>query len=67
MNLVKKVLNKIKFIKRQICFKMMDSEHYIAFLRDQGVRIGKDCDIHKSVIFGSEPFLIKIGNNVRLS
>lgn len=32
-----------------------------------GLRIGKNCDIDNSVLFGSEPYLITIGNNVRLT
>jgi acetyltransferase-like isoleucine patch superfamily enzyme len=32
-----------------------------------GVKIGNNCSIEKSVIFGSEPYLITIGNNVRIT
>lgn len=36
------------------------------YVRHQGVTIGKDCDI-KRVSFGTEPYLITIGNHVQLT
>jgi acetyltransferase-like isoleucine patch superfamily enzyme len=40
----------------------------ILFLRTQGVRIGTDCDIiTKANNFGSEPWLVEIGNHVTLT
>ena len=38
----------------------------IKFWRSQGVKIGSGCDINRKVNFGSEPYLISIGDNVRL-
>ena len=38
----------------------------IAYWRSQGVKIGDGCEIYSTVNFGSEPYLITIGNNVRL-
>lgn len=32
-----------------------------------GLTIGEDCYIHSRVDFGSEPYLIKIGNHVRIT
>lgn len=32
-----------------------------------GVQIGNNCSIDKTAIFGSEPYLIKIGDNVRIT
>lgn len=52
---------------KPIVLEMMSKESYIAFLRKKGVCIGEGCDIEKSVNFGSEPFLVKIGNNTRIS
>lgn len=34
--------------------------------RKQGGTIGNGCEIHDTVSFGSEPYLITIGNNVRI-
>lgn len=36
-------------------------------LRKKGVKIGKGVDIGKKVNFGSEPYLIEIADNVRIS
>lgn len=38
------------------------------FLKQQfNYHIGENCEIYKNVSFGSEPFLIEIGDNVRLT
>lgn len=47
--------------------KIFHRENYIDLLRRQGVKIGEGCDINNSVIFGSEPYLITIGNHVRIN
>ncbi len=38
----------------------------ILFLRWQGLTIGEHCQIGRSVVFGTEPWLIEIGNRVTL-
>lgn len=55
--------------------KMMDyffrcilpADKYLNYLRKKGVRIGTGCEIYRSVNFGSEPYLISIGNHVRIN
>lgn len=47
--------------------KAMGKDRFIEHLRSSGLMIGEHCDIDKSVIFGPETWLIKIGNHVRLS
>lgn len=47
--------------------KIFHRENYIDLLRRQGAKIGEGCDINNSVIFGSEPYLITIGNHVRIN
>lgn len=37
------------------------------YARSLGVKIGKGCEIYSGIIWGSEPYLIKIGNNVRIT
>lgn len=37
------------------------------YFRKQGVTIGKGCEINPGVNFGTEPYLITLGNNVRLT
>lgn len=39
----------------------------IGYLRSQGAKIGSGCSIVSNVSFGSEPYLITIGDNVRLT
>ncbi len=57
----------LKTVLRKIRISRMNNNNYIAYLRKQGVVIGSGCIIDKSAIFGSEPWLICIGNNVRIS
>lgn len=37
------------------------------WLKKQGVKIGENCEIYRNVSFGSEPYLIEIGNHVRIT
>ena len=53
----------VKIIKKYL----MSQRSYIKYLRSVGVKIGKNCDISKSANFGSEPWLISIGDNVRIT
>ncbi|MBQ7850557.1 MAG: acyltransferase [Clostridia bacterium] len=39
----------------------------IGFWRAQGVRIGEGCDINPTAAFGSEPWLITLGDHVRVT
>ena len=57
----------IKTILKKIFISMMNNEQYVNFLKNKGIKIGEKCVIEKDVIFGSEPFLITIGNNTRIS
>lgn len=50
-------------IFKRIC----NNIQYIEYLKRGGVKIGDNCLIDKTVIFGSEPYLITIGNNVRIT
>jgi acetyltransferase-like isoleucine patch superfamily enzyme len=47
--------------------RLANNEQYITYLRQEGVQIGNGCEIHKRAIIGSEPYLIKIGDNVRIT
>lgn len=53
----------LKYIKK----KTMSKHEYLNELRRQGVTIGMGCDIDKNAYFGSEPWLISIGNNTRIT
>lgn len=39
----------------------------IEVLRRSGMRIGNECEIYDQISFGSEPYLITIGNHVRIT
>ena len=47
--------------------KMLKHHNYVKFLRKKGCQIGKDCEIYSSANFGSEPYLITLGNHVRVN
>ena len=49
-------------INRMIC-----ARNPVKYWRKKGVRIGEGCEIYASVGFGSEPYLITIGDNVRVN
>lgn len=36
-------------------------------LKKSGIQMGENCEVYKNVTFGSEPYLITIGNNVRIT
>ena len=61
------MLRKIRNVFKRIHIACMNEAQYINHLRQSGVKIGEGCSIAKSVFFGGEPFLIKIGDNVRLT
>ena len=39
----------------------------IEFWRKKGVKIGNECEIYNTVSFGSEPYLITVGDKVRIN
>ena len=56
----------IKLIKK-LYLLFASNEQYIKYLRKHGAQIGCGCIIHKSCKIENEGFLIRIGNNVRIS
>lgn len=50
----------ISFIKR----KFMNPVEYAKSL---GVKVGKNCEFYSDILWGSEPYLITIGDNVRIT
>lgn len=57
----------MKSLMKNMVLGLMKKEQYIGYLRKKGVIIGFGCDIEKDVNFGSEPFLVTIGNKTRIS
>ena len=60
-------MGSFKRLMTKIKINSMSKGAYIEYLRKQGARIGTGCDISKLADFGSEPYLISIGNNVRVT
>ncbi|MBE5991552.1 MAG: acyltransferase [Paenibacillaceae bacterium] len=62
-----RLLNGLKHWIHIIWWKTINNEKRIIYLRKQGVVIGSNCSVSSDVVFGTEPYLISIGNNVRLT
>ena len=60
-------MSKIQLIFDKIRRESMSKTKYVDYLRLKGTKIGENCDISKSANFGSEPWLIQIGNNTRIT
>lgn len=43
------------------------SKDAAAYWRSKGAVIGKDCEIYPTVAFGSEPYMIRVGDHVRIA
>ena len=50
-----------------LIWKMMNNGMKIKILKRKGLVIGSKCEILNGCEFGSEPYLVRIGNNVRLA
>lgn len=48
-------------------FKFLSRNQRITYYKKEGIKIGENLSIVGKVSFGSEPYLISIGNNVRIS
>lgn len=57
----------IKGYFRKFFGHIMSNNRYINLLRKDGVKIGDGCVIWKNVVFGSEPYLITIGDHCRIT
>ena len=51
----------------KLCGKYKRMRNSIQYWRDEGVEIGDNCFVSPTVDFGSEPYLVKIGNHVALA
>jgi acetyltransferase-like isoleucine patch superfamily enzyme len=51
---------------KELYRRIMPMSKYPSYLRKLGVKIGSDCEIYNSAYFGTEPYLISIGNHVRI-
>lgn len=60
-------MGRLRNVIRKIRAKLASNSAYINMLRADGVQIGSNCVINKDVNFGTEPYLISIGDNVRIT
>lgn len=65
--MVDMLVRRIKNLVKKIKINFADNNQYIDILRKDGVKIGCGCEINKSAVFGTEPYLISIGDNVRIT
>ena len=47
--------------------RIQRNKDIVTYLREKGVKIGEGCEIYSVESFGSEPYLVEIGNNVRIN
>jgi len=59
--------NLIHYLKYLFTKYVVCKGSVIRYLRKQGARIGKNCSIAGSFKIGTEPWLVQIGNHVRIS
>ncbi len=52
---------------KNIIYKKCSYKKRAELLRKSGVKVGSNSEIYPSAIFGSEPYLIEMGNNVRIT
>ena len=52
---------------KHLLFKISPNDKKIKMLRERGIKIGEGCEIYSNITWGSEPYLISIGNNVRIT
>ena len=52
---------------RQLIEKFKKRSNTVKYWREKGAIIGERCDINPTVQFGSEPYLVTLGNHVRLT
>lgn len=57
----------LKHRRENWTLKYGSNDDVVQMFREQGVRIGKGCSIARDASFGSEPYLISIGDHVRVA
>ena len=65
--MLKNIISLCAGLKRFIVRRYKIRKNIVSYYRTLGCRIGDRCEIHPTVNFGSEPYLISIGNHVRIN
>ncbi|MFP8643707.1 acyltransferase [Priestia aryabhattai] len=61
------MINIIRRGIRLVKMRLASPSRRAELLRAEGVNLGEGCQIYSNVTFGSEPYLIEIGNRVRIT
>ena len=57
----------LKHIIYKLKYRTCSFKKRAEYLRSQGVKIGSGSEIYPTVDFGSEPYLVELGDNVRIT
>lgn len=60
-------MNKLLTLFEKLRNSILNMDGYIKILRKKGTKIGSNCIIDKTAEFGTEPYLVEIGNDVRIT
>lgn len=61
------MISTMKRIVRLLKMKFASPSKRANLLRNEGLHLGSGCEVYSSVTFGSEPYLIEVGDNVRIT
>lgn len=60
-------MGKFKTFYQKLKIKTATPTKRAELIKEMGIQIGERCEVYPNVSFGSEPYLIKIGNHVRIT
>lgn len=61
------MISTMKRIVRLLKMQLVSPARRAILLKNEGLNLGSGCEIYNDVTFGSEPYLIEIGDNVRIT
>ncbi|OOQ92697.1 capsule biosynthesis protein CapG [Bacillus cereus] len=57
----------MKRVVRLLKMQLVSPPRRANLLKNEGLHLGSGCEVYSDVTFGSEPYLIEIGDNVRIT
>lgn len=64
IRIINGIISRIKRRNQKMTYEE-ECKEFERVCRDKGVRIGYGCEINRNTSFGSEPYLISLGDQVR--
>lgn len=61
------MIKKLKRYFTKLYLKKCDPKKKTKLIRKMGVKVGEGCEFYTNISFGSEPYLITLGDNVRVT